>query len=327
MGEAPAVVRNSRNRQRTSNSLNRNRQPGGFVSDDAAINKQNPFPNIPKPERPKISVDSIHVLNDDLKYRLANMFFSELNVPDSAKFYYEEIIDNDKNKKVVPQATYALGTYYLTLNQEEPADSIFKIVYEKYPELDIAKDAAKRLKIEYVSDDDPALKLFLNSEEKYLDSSFSDAINGYKKLTVDYPESPLAPKALYTIGFIYENDLNLSDSAAVIYDSLSAQYGNSEYSRAVKPQLQEYKNKLQKAQKALADSLAADSLSADSSAVIPDNQKIQQEQQQPVRKDSAGVKQALDTNQNLKEKVLPDLKKAIDKKKKPQPIKKKAPKN
>src|SRR3990172_12281500 len=94
----------------------------------------------------------------------------------------------------------------------------------------------------------------------------------------DFPQSLLAPKALYASGWILENELSLYDSAAIVYDTMSVRYPQSEYSLKVRPKLTSYK--LYK--KAVEDSLKRidqEKLLADSLAVVPDS--LQKEQVSP----------------------------------------------
>ncbi|MCF8432243.1 MAG: hypothetical protein K9G34_09860, partial [Melioribacteraceae bacterium] len=248
-----------------------NRRAEGSVNDrrDRQITQGNPrqqnargnqlqskIPFVPEPVKPKISADSIQVLNSDLKFQLGNLFFSELNVADSAEYYYQSVINNHSESKILPRAIYALGALYSTLDQNEKADSLFQIIYDNYNDLDIAQDAAKKLNLPYYDEEvDPAAEMFAKAEEKYLSSSIQDAIGDYRMIASSFPESPFAPKALYTVGYIFENELNLMDSAAVVYDSLSSQYETTEYARASKPKLIEWR-KIELAKQAVADSIA-----------------------------------------------------------------------
>ena len=80
------------------------------------------------------------------------------------------------------------------------------------------------------------------------------------------------PKALYTCGWILENELFLLDSAATYYDSLVVHYPTSEYVKIIAPKLTIYKQELRRQELELQDSLFAvdqtlDSLATDSTLV------------------------------------------------------------
>jgi outer membrane protein assembly factor BamD (BamD/ComL family) len=178
------------------------------------------------------------------------------------------------------KAIYALGSYYLTLDDKNKADSLFKFVYENYRSDPIAKNAAIRLgiNIEEVNSD-PALEKYRIAEE-FLDSEkYFDAIEQLKYIYTEFPESPYSSKALYSIGWIYENKLHDYDGAVVYYDSLKTKYSQTEYVREISPKLAFYhsekkavqdsiaraetaiKDSINRAEKAKSSAIVADSLS------------------------------------------------------------------
>jgi len=118
-------------------------------------------------------------------------------------------------------------------------------------------------------DYDPAEEKYFEAESLMLLEDYAGAISGFYNVHITYPGSPFAPKALYTCGWILENELLLLDSAAAYYDSLIANYPTSEYVRIIAPKLTMYKQDLRKKELALQDSLYAlenglDSLATDS---------------------------------------------------------------
>ena len=63
-------------------------------------------------------------------------------------------------------------------------------------------------------DYDPAEEKYIEAESLMLLEDYAGAINGFYIVHKTYPGSPFAPKALYTCGWILENELFLLDSAA-----------------------------------------------------------------------------------------------------------------
>jgi len=206
-----------------------------------------------EPKMPLVSLDSLRTQISKNKYELGNLYFSDLIVPDSAYFYYYDVIKNYSDTKYLAKAIYALGSYYLTLDDKNKADSLFKFVYENHRSDPIAKIAAVRLgiNIEEVNSD-PALEKYRIAEE-FLDSEkYFDAIEQLKSVYKEFPESPYSSKALYSIGWIYENKLHDYDGAVVYYDSLKTKYSQTEYVRAISPKLAFYHSE----KKAVQDSIA-----------------------------------------------------------------------
>lgn len=207
------------------------------------------------PVRPKISVDSVHALNSKNYFELANLFYSEFENLDSAYYYYTLSLKEKENNPNQPQTYYALGSYYLSKNEKDKADSMFTLVYEKYPFNPIRNEAAKQLGLPlYDFNKDPVEEDYLSAESIYDSSKYQKAISKFFEIYKNNPKSIFAPKSLYTIGYVLENDLNMPDSAASIYDTLSTKYRSSEYAKAVQLKLSGYKQE-QKRIKTVQDSI------------------------------------------------------------------------
>lgn len=196
--------------------------------------QQKVIPKIPKPERPKISVDSLHSLFSQNYFELANLLYTEFDNPDSAFFYYQKSLEEKENNPNQAQTYYAIGSYYLLNNDKNKADSIFSIVYEKFPDNPIRNEAAKQIgKPIYDFKKDPLEEDFNYAESLYEDNKYDSAIESLFKIYRSNRTSEYAPKSLYTIGYILEKELNLPDSAASIYDTLTSKYRNSVYAKDV----------------------------------------------------------------------------------------------
>ncbi len=213
-----------------------------------------------KPERPKIPADSLKNLLAEVYLAKGNLFFSELDVPDSAKIYYEKITEFDSTR-VHPNAYYNLGAYYLAIADTAKGDSLFKIVYENYPESPLAEASAIKLGLaKRELKNDPAEQIYIQAE-KLMDSAKYDlALDILRMITVGYGQSPYAPKAIYTIGWIYENVYDIPDSAFVYYKELTENFRATEYARAVGQKVKIYEaelERLEKEAKAREDSIAA----------------------------------------------------------------------
>lgn len=221
-----------------------------------------------EPKLPPISVDSMHSYIAQNEYKLGNLYFADLFVPDSAFYYYNEIVTQYSNTKYQAKTLYALGSYYLTIDNKSRADSLFRNVYDNYKSDPIARAAAIRLGIGTQDlDSDPALKKYLVAEELIEEKLFFDAIEEFHVIYQTYPESQYAPKALYSIGWIYENEFVDFAGATQFYDSLKTKYPKTEYVREINSRLTYYHKEMKviqdsiaHAEKVIADSLRADSL-------------------------------------------------------------------
>ncbi|MCU7496033.1 MAG: tetratricopeptide repeat protein [Ignavibacteria bacterium] len=209
------------------------------------------------PKMPKISADSVKTILAKSEYELGGLFFTELNVSDSAYYYYKHVVDAYPGNPYMGRALYALASYYLTKDNKAKADSLFEVIYRDYNNESIVNAAAAKLgkpliNLKY----DEAEELFVHAEKKMQDSLYKEAISEFGSIYHRYPKSSFAPKALYASGWIYENNLDMPDSAAAIYDSVVMKFPSSKYASAVKGKLQIFKEEKKKEQ-AVRDSINA----------------------------------------------------------------------
>jgi len=204
-----------------------------------------------KPERPVLSADSIKTILSKSLYNLASLFYSELDVPDSAHYYFKKIIKEFPTKRsVLSQTMFALGTFYETNNDSVKADSLFRHIYDNFEKDPLRNAAADKLglvkkepqKTLLKKEEDPAEPSYVNAEDIYFNKNYHEAIDSFRSVYKRFPESEFAPKSLYYMGIIYEKNLKMYDSAASAYKSLTLDYSKSQLASAVMPKYSEYKN-------------------------------------------------------------------------------------
>jgi len=233
------------------------------------------FKNNP-PKRPKITEDSLGTLLARNQLDLGNLFLSELSFPDSAFWYYSSNLTDYPQTNEYANTLFAMGTYYLTVNDKNKADSLFNIVYNDYQNESIVNAAADMLKKPFIDlTYDPAMDEYKKAEKFLLAGEYYTALSKLKEIPELYPSSPIASKSIYTSGWIEENELNNPEKAAEYYDTLIARYPASEYVRVIAPKVTTYKQEKRKHEMALKDSLEAlahsDSLDSDTLFVLEDS--------------------------------------------------------
>ena len=233
------------------------------------------FKNNP-PRKPTISEDSLRTILAKNELELGNLFLTELELPDTAKSYYINILTNYPNTTYQANTIYALGSYYLTIDNKERADSLFNVIYENYRNEAIVNAAAAKLDKPFIDlNYDPAKVDYEDAEFVMQNENYDDALELFYDVYNTYPNSPYAAKALYTSGWILENKLSQPDSAAAVYDSLVAKYPASVYVRSVAGKLSIYKQEQRRLQLAALDSLNGSDISGtDSLALDSLNQKL-----------------------------------------------------
>jgi outer membrane protein assembly factor BamD (BamD/ComL family) len=229
------------------------------------------FKNNP-PRRPKITEDSLKTLIAKNQIDFGNLFLSEFNMPDSAYKYYYSNLNDYPNTPSYPSSLFAMGSYYLTVDNKEAADSLFTIIYDNYKSESIVNAAAAQLGKPLIDlNYDPALEKYADAENLIFSGEYSAALYQLEKIPEEYPNSALAPKAIFAAGWVEENELNNPQAAVEYYDTLIAKYPASEYVRIVAPKLTLYKQEKRKEEMALQDSLQhlthTDTLGTDSMLV------------------------------------------------------------
>ncbi len=211
---------------------------------------------IPEPKRPDKPLDTLkeEIARDE--FSVGNLLFTEFNMTDSAYSYYMNILDNYPDTKLKANVLFAVGSYYLVKNDTVKADSIFNIIYDKYKNEPIVNAAADKLNKPLINFNyDPAAHLYADAEKLLDDKKYDTSIVKMYNIYKTHPKSPYAAKALYATGWILSNKLNLLDSAATVYDTLSNRYPESVYTHAVSNELIAYREEKKLEKQNLLDSL------------------------------------------------------------------------
>ena len=261
-------------------------------------------------------LDSLRTLLAKNELELGNLFLTELELPDSAKWYYYNILTTYPDTKYHANTIYALGSYYLTIDNKERADSLFNIIYENYRNESIVNAAADKLNKPFIDlNYDPAKDDYENAEFVMQSENYNDALDLFYDVYKTYPNSPYAAKSLYTSGWILENNLSQPDSAAAVYDTLVVKYPTSVDVRSVAGKLSLYKQEQRRLQLAALDSLngsdisAADSLGLDSLNQIVTEYETRSDTTQVVLKEEKQKPEEKKQDENVT--TLPKIKEPL----------------
>ncbi|TVR16004.1 MAG: tetratricopeptide repeat protein [Balneolaceae bacterium] len=85
---------------------------------------------------------------EDLNYRLANVFFLSLDMPDSARAYYQKVTESSFNEHLVTMAFYSIAEIELLRDNEASARDAFDSLYQKDPNSLYTRRIADRLNVE-----------------------------------------------------------------------------------------------------------------------------------------------------------------------------------
>jgi len=234
-------------------NLNKGNVKEGINIDSLFAENWDPERKFPqKPLKADLSEDSLKSMLVKNQIELGNLFLTEMEMYDSAYYYYNYVLTNYPNTIHQANALYALGSYYLSIEERAKADSLFNVIYDNYKTESIVNAAANKLNKPLINlEFDPAKDLYSEAENEMIKKDFNTSLSKFYRIYREYPGSPVAPKALFASGWILENELNMNDSAAIVYDTLSVLYPQSEFTVKIRPKLTLYKQ----FQKAIEDSL------------------------------------------------------------------------
>ncbi len=173
-------------------------------------------------------------------FELAELFLFGIEQRDSSEKYLNYLLTNDTLSSRRVKTLFMMSNIY----REKPdlagrANELLEIIIKKYPNTEIANEARRQLGQKEINIEKDSSDVIYNSAANLLNKKYyKESLEEFKKIIFSYPESPVYPKTLYAVGFIYENDIPVKDSAFKYYKTLIDKYPESEYAAIVQPKVQ-----------------------------------------------------------------------------------------
>ncbi|HLP18148.1 MAG TPA: tetratricopeptide repeat protein [Bacteroidota bacterium] len=174
------------------------------------------------------------------KFELAGILYLELNRPDSALVYFSDVVKSTTDSSLAARAYYTMADIYRTTDTTAhgAVDSLYRKIIDVAPASSYAQEARKYLHLPPRQETADSSEIgFLSGEQLMTEGKTAQAISTFRSIAETYPVSAYAPKALYTIGWLYENQLSNNDSAEAVYKRLTVGYPSSPYAAKVQPKL------------------------------------------------------------------------------------------
>lgn len=183
----------------------------------------------------RIESDTTGVNNDTIRYSTALLYFEagriheELGNQDSVKFYYKK--SYDVAPKNMSETSRFLYSYARVIREDDAykSDSLYEAVADNYAMTEYGRDAMKILGFTDEFIVDTVQELFSSGMKLKKIREYPFAIKQFYSAYERFPNHKLAPRSLYNIGWIFENDLANLDSAIFYYELLIEKYPKSEY--------------------------------------------------------------------------------------------------
>ncbi|MEO1022600.1 MAG: tetratricopeptide repeat protein [Bacteroidota bacterium] len=160
-----------------------------------------------------VAKDSVRNLIAAQKYELGNLFFLSLELPDSAKHYFEEVYISYPESDVWDVALYSLSELNFVNGFERVAEDYAVELIEKSPNTRYAERLAQRFDLERVTtsvNELDTLRVYttLSSESGFTISEKADSLTFFAS---SYSQHPIAPKALYDAIQLYVQQASAED--------------------------------------------------------------------------------------------------------------------
>jgi TolA-binding protein len=200
-------------------------------------------------EAPQANVDEI--VNN--KLQLAEIYLFQLVRIDSALKEYHEILELYPDHPDGVKALYSLAYIYENEFQNKAVtDSLLSEVIRRFPKSYQAQEARKKLGLRPIEMKvDRAAALFKYAEHTLFNKrDFQKAINEYQEIIENYPDSDYAPKALYALGWIYEQKIFENEKALEYYQQVVDKYPDTEISKKLKKKIKAVEIAIKEAEKA-----------------------------------------------------------------------------
>ncbi|WP_243665237.1 tetratricopeptide repeat protein, partial [Rhodothermus marinus] len=156
-----------------------------------------------------------------LRYELGNVLFLSMQRPDSAAYWYRLVILEDADQPVAPRAYYALAEVQRALGDTAAASALLKTLLERYPDTPLAS----RVRVLQGAAPPPQPTVpdtLARAEAAYAEAigawrqgSYQEALRHLLETAAHYPETPVAPRALLAVGYVWRDMLDrglLADS-------------------------------------------------------------------------------------------------------------------
>lgn len=170
-----------------------------------------------------------------LAYLLGELFYTDLDVPDSTFFWLNRSLKLGLDSVKTPRALYVLSEVARSSSDRRygEEEDLYWIIADKYPKSVYAEEA--RIALGYrptLTKEDPAAPVYAVAESLMYAGQYQKALDSLGRIVRDFADSPLVPKSRYTMGWIYENHLANPDSALSQYKTLAQKYMTTKYGLA-----------------------------------------------------------------------------------------------
>jgi TolA-binding protein len=176
--------------------------------------------------------DEEGVVSPQARYSIAELFWLDLQEPDSAYYHYMKLSHENGADSLLRPRSLIMAASVLRNEMGETArsDSLLNLVISEYPNSELAKRAQVEMDVEItvVTRRDLAERDFL-AAEGLMESNMIEAVKAFYNVFKQYPDMDIAPKSLHAAAWNTDNALQRNRAAMRLYEELCTRYPESRY--------------------------------------------------------------------------------------------------
>lgn len=176
------------------------------------------------------------------QYQLAELYWFQLNKPDTAMLEMEYVVDSFPTAYDAPKAMIALAQ--MAWQQEEDSsrgDSLLRQVLDEYPHSDFVPEALQLLDLTGTEADTGYPLWYVNRAEQFLleEENIDSARTHYQTVVDRFPESKYYLQSRFALVWLTEMYSSPGDSSVVLaYTEFADSFPNTEWGREAQARLQ-----------------------------------------------------------------------------------------
>ena len=193
--------------------------------------------------------DSTGTVTPQARYSIAELFWLDLQEPDSAYYHYLELSkDTGADTLIRPRSLIMAASVLRTeMGETDRSDSLLNHVIDEYPNSELAKRAQVEMDVEVtvVTRRDLAERDFM-AAEGLMESNMVEAVKAFYNVFKQYSDMDIAPKSLHAAAWNTDNALQRNRAAMRLYEELCSRYPESRYcTESAAPRLASAKDTLE----------------------------------------------------------------------------------
>ncbi len=204
---------------------------------DTALVARDTLHAVAKAPMKVITQDSLNAIKARAGANLGELFYTDLANPDSAIYWLRYALVHQYDKRNAPRMLYMLSELATshpdktTIAAKQYEDQLIR----DFPDSYFAKQLQQGTAAVVVEQEqaDSAAVAYEAADSLIAAGKNEQAITALQAIISQYPNSPVAARSTYAIGWIYENRLLKMDSAAAEYKLLLAEYPTTTYAKVL----------------------------------------------------------------------------------------------